>query len=287
MKNEREAVVLTTLFELEWNIAYEFFNSLNKQDVKNFDILVVNDGFTQLDKIREIFSKLNIIEICGVSSIAKNREILIRHARKKYLKGIFCDFDDYFSMNRISLSIEELNKCDIVFNDLTIFRDDQIIQANRFSNDFPDSHVISISDLLQKNYLGLSNTAMNLVILDDLELSFDSTLIAVDWYLFSVLMLKGHVAKFTNKAITYYRQHTNNIANIGDLNCSQIINEMRVKRNHYIQMSKKDGVFCFYLDALELFSKDFFSNMNDRNELIFKSEDQAWWSLIQLNIGEA
>ena len=59
-----------------------------------------------------------------------------------------------------------------------------------------------------KNIFGLSNTALKINILS--KVTFDKDLVAVDWYLYKMLLKNGSNAVFSNKAITYYRQHKNN-----------------------------------------------------------------------------
>lgn len=289
MIDKSDVVVLTTIFDLEWTIAYDFFNSLNEQDFKEFDIFVVNDGFDKLDKIKEIFSKLTIIETVATNSIAKNREKLVNYAIAHYKVAVFCDFDDYFSANRVSLSISKLRQCDIIFNDVSLFRNNKITQKNRFSNDLVDGDIISLDDIIQKNYLGFSNAAINVGSFKEVKFDFDVSLIAVDWYFFSLLILHCGMAQFTNKSLTFYRQHDSNIADIESFNESQVLKELRVKKLHYKQLAKIDTVFSCYLEALEIFSEKFAQkrlNIVNQEQLGLSEDYQAWWSLIQLNVGK-
>ena len=54
---------LTTIFPMEEQFLIDFFDSLSKQTYKNFDVIVVNDGYRGFDEIKERYCKLNLIEL--------------------------------------------------------------------------------------------------------------------------------------------------------------------------------------------------------------------------------
>lgn len=200
--------VLTTIFPMDKKYLYDFFDSLSNQTYKNFDIIVVNDGYNKFDEIKEKYKNLNIIELKYSSTPAKNREYGINYCiDKKYNFLIFGDSDDYFSENRIEKNLEKLQQYDIVVNDLTLFNDKGIICNNYFSNRLKNNFIFDYKFIKDKNICGLSNTALNLKILSNIE--FPEDIIAVDWYLFKKI-LKKNKAVFTNETTTYYRQYENN-----------------------------------------------------------------------------
>ena len=275
--------VLTTLFTLEWEFVVDFFNSLNNQTHKDFEVLVVNDGFDKLDLIRDSYKDLNILEIEGVDCIAFNRQLLINTAKKYYDNAIFCDSDDFFSENRIELSIYLLNDYDVVVNDVDLYVNERVVNSSYFSQDLSNRAEITIDDIIEKNYFGLSNTAVKLSSIDNIE--FDYSLKAVDWFFFSNLLIKERKAIFTNEAKTFYRQHSDNIAGIGVGTYDQIIKELDVKRLHYQLMSKINSNFESYLKSLNEFIAQ--APIEPECNKAWQStieKSNAWWSLINLNL---
>lgn len=200
---------LTTIFPMNNKYLYDFFNSLETQTYKKFDIIVVNDGYETFNFFKEKYNKLNIVELKYSDTISKNREYGINYVIKSnYDILIFGDSDDYFSSNRIELSIELLSKFDIVVNDLSLFDDNSIYISKYISNRIENKTEIDFEFIKDKNIFGLSNTAINLHIIDKVE--FDKDLVAVDWFLYKYLLKLKYSAIFTNEAETYYRQYENN-----------------------------------------------------------------------------
>ena len=187
----------------------DFFVSLQNQTSDYFDVIVVNDGYENFEDIIAEYSDLNIIELKFSDTPAKNREFGITFVKEsEYDILVFGDSDDYFSNNRVALSMKYLEICDIVVNDLTLFNE-QGIHINKYiSNRLNDNSEIDYQFIRDKNIFGLSNTAVNVNILK--RVLFDKDMKIVDWFLFKQLLESGNKAIFTNKIITFYRQHLNN-----------------------------------------------------------------------------
>ena len=207
----------------------DFFGSLSTQTNEKFDVVVVNDGYRGFDKIKERYYELNIIELSCLKTPAKNREFGINFCKdEEYEYLIFGDSDDYFSDNRIELSLSALINNDIVANDVSLFDDSGIYEAMYMSNRLEDNSEISYEYIQNKNIFGLSNTAVKLDILE--EVVFDEDLVAVDWYLYKELLKKRCSALFINKAIPYYRQYKDNTVGL-----------QAVDGKHYLWWEQKDG----------------------------------------------
>ncbi len=200
---------LTTIFPMKVEYLYDFFNSLEKQTYKNFDIIVVNDGYENFKLIIDKYNTLDIIEVKYSNTIAKNREYGISYIiENDYNILIFGDSDDYFKENRIEKSVELLNSYDIVVNDLSLFDEDSIYINKYISNRIENKTEINFKFIEDKNIFGLSNTALNMNILEKIE--FNKDLVAVDWFLYKSLLKLKYSAIFTNETETYYRQYENN-----------------------------------------------------------------------------
>jgi len=201
---------LTTVFPMNESYICDFFDSLINQTYKNFDIVVINDGFEKFDRIKnEYHHNLNIIEVKYSDTPAKNKEYGINYCiDQKYDFLIFGDSDDYFQKNRIKKSLEFLKKADVVVNDLSLFNIDGVFKEKYISHRINNLENIDLEFIKDKNIFGMSNTAINLRKLT--KVFFDDKIVAVDWYFFKGLLEKGLKAIFTNETITYYRQHEKN-----------------------------------------------------------------------------
>ena len=220
---------LTTIFPMKKQFLIDFFNSLNNQTHDNFDVVVVNDGYSNFNEIKLKYSKLNIVELEYSNTPAKNREYGINYCiERKYDILIFGDSDDYFSNNRVELALEALNSNDIVVNDVSLFDNDGTYEDMYISNRLENDSKVNFNYIKNKNIFGLSNTALKINILS--KVSFDKDLVAVDWYLYKGLLKNGCKAIFTNKAITYYRQHKDNTVGLQAL-----------KGKYYLWWEQRDG----------------------------------------------
>jgi len=206
MKN---VAFLTTIFPMKEQFLNDFFDSLSRQTYDKFDVIVVNDGYDNFYDVKIKYQNLSIIELPYSDTPAKNREYGINYCiDNKFDILIFGDSDDYFSNNRITKSVKLLSDHEIVVNDLTTFDKIGIVQHKYISNRVKNNSIINYSFIKDKNIFGMSNTAINLNILD--KVKFDDSLVAVDWFMFKDLLKLGHKAIFTNEIISYYRQYSDN-----------------------------------------------------------------------------
>ena len=200
---------LTTIFPMKEQFLIDFFDSLSRQTYDKFDVIVVNDGYDNFYDVKMKYQNLSIIELPYSGTPAKNREYGINYCiDNKYDILVFGDSDDYFSNNRITKSVKLLSDHEIVVNDLTTFDKIGIVQHKYISNRVKNNSIINYSFIKDKNIFGMTNTAINLNILDRVD--FDDSLIAVDWFMFKDLLKLAHKAIFTNEIISYYRQHSEN-----------------------------------------------------------------------------
>lgn len=265
----QKVAFLTTVFPTNEQYLCSFFDSLQEQTYKNFDIVVVNDGCKDFQENITAYNELNIIELKHSNTAAKNREHGINYCIKNnYDILVFGDSDDYFEKNRVEKSLELLKENDIIVNDLSLFEDENIYEEKYLSHRLDNLALIDLEFIKDKNIFGLSNTAIRLKGLEKITIPND--LIAVDWYFFSVLLCKGKKALFTNETISYYRQHQENIVGLKKLDEAYFKKAMDVKRKHYKALKEKvEG--CIELDGLlDINYNDSFQNINH----------PLWWELI-------
>ncbi len=271
----------TTIFPFENGKSYldDFFFSLSNQTVKKFDLIVLNDGYGSIEKFHSKYPELNIIELRHSDTPAKNREFALNYIKSEgYEIVVFGDSDDVFSKNRIECSLDLLKTNDIVVNDITPFNEEGVLTANYMSNRVNNKEIIDIEFIRDKNIFGLSNTAINMRIF--YNISFEKNLIALDWYLFSILLQRKNVAIFTSEAVTYYRQHGVNTVGIGKFTKQLIKNLLKIKHKHYqlmVQLSPAyKKLLCEIEHELKLIQEDKYLN-----ELVDINNDSLnyplWW----------
>ena len=277
----QQIAFLTTIFPMQKEYLYDFFNSLKKQTYKEFDIIVVNDGYENFKELESKYSELNIIELKYSNTPAKNREYGINYCiDKKYDILIFGDSDDYFKDNRIQISIEKLAKYDIVVNDLSLFNSDGIYCQKYISNRIKNNTEIDLEFIKDKNIFGMSNTSIKIDKLD--KIYFDTELIAVDWYFFSTLLISKYKAVFTTETKTFYRQYDGNTVGIGSITSEMIVKGIKVKLKHYELLAKKDIKYKnLLINILKLQKK---MKDSEITNLIQKQviKNSFWWEDIKL-----
>lgn len=261
---------LTTIFPTKDEYLRDFFDSLEQQTYKDFSVIVVNDGYKNFEVIQLKYENLSIIELPYKNTPAKNREYGINYCIKNgYDILIFGDIDDYFENNRIQKTLDLLKNYDVVINDLSLFDKNGVYDEQYLSHRLDNLQLVDIEFIKDKNIFGLSNTAIKLN--PQLKIAIPNDLIAVDWYIFSILLLEGKKAIFTNETTTYYRQYVENTVGLKNLNEETFKIGLRVKQLHYQNLSKKYNTFFLELNRL--------STIRFEN-IIQNITYPLWWELI-------
>ncbi|MCG8409657.1 MAG: glycosyltransferase [Bacteroidales bacterium] len=233
-----DIVFLTTIFPAVKNFLPDFFDSLESQTSKDFDLLVINDGVSDFSFYDEKYPNLNIIEYKFSQSPAKNREYGIKKCIElNYEYIIFGDSDDFFSKNRIENSIKALRFNDLVVNELNIYSSGECIN-NFFAKNLKKTHLLR-GEIIDSNIFGFSNIALRKSIIN-VDFSFSNKLIAVDWFFVSSLLIKEKInISFLKDVYTYYRQHDNNLIGMSLFLTKKKLNlGLNVKQSQYTQMIK-------------------------------------------------
>ena len=226
----------------------DYFDSLLSQTCLDFDLYLVNDGMENLDKFFPTNPPFNIFILDFSDTPAKIREnginILIE---KGYKNIIFGDADDYFEKNRVEISLELLDRFDIVVNDFDIVDESGVeLDKNYLSNRFENLKIVEFEDIKNKNFMGMTNTAIRAENLKKFD--FHKDIVALDWMLFSILLLENKKAIFTNKMKTFYRRHGFNVIGINAIDNKKILKGIEIKALHYEELSiSYPKLECFYI----------------------------------------
>lgn len=231
--NNYKTLVLAVVHHAVERYIDDYIDSLKSQKDSFFDLLILNDN---LDKnIRSKFNyDLNLINIERKLTPAEIRYMGITYGIKhnyKYL--IFSDIDDYFSDNRVEFSKKTLKNFNFVFNEINLItHDKKLIESNMLSKLNVKPIYSTYHDIIDKNIFGLSNTAVNLDKIK--EIYIPKEIIAVDWWIFTLLLLKKNEGGFIKECITYYRQTNDNLTGMAKpLNQKRLFLGIKVKKTHY------------------------------------------------------
>ncbi|MBI5219588.1 MAG: hypothetical protein HY958_11720 [Bacteroidia bacterium] len=213
----------------------DYLDSLNNQTDKKFDLLIVND-FAKIE-IKNKFSKAIWIDVNLKLTPASIRQLIYDYAvENKYNFLVFSDVDDYFSNNRIKITKKQLQKYDFVCNELTIVDDNKKnLKENFLSDFFSKKNVNTIDFLLNKNLVGLGNSAIKLN--QKIKIEIPENIIAVDWFIYTILLLNNCKGIFTDETITFYRQYNENLVGI-----SKKINEKSLQQGLIVKSLHYDGI---------------------------------------------
>jgi len=287
---ERRTVVVSVIYDAAREYLNSFFTSLGNQTYKNFDILLILDEFEGIEQYIDSFPNLNIRYKAASGSIPSLRKAMIDCAVSAgYEFAIFCDCDDFLSNGRVGGSVELLEHYDICVNDVSLVDENENIICNNYlSKRLKNCHNIVYQDIKAYNFCGLSNTAVRLLSLP--ELNFNDNLVAVDWYLFSVLLFEGKRAVFSSDFTTFYRQHAENTAGFSSLTPQKLKRAVKVKSIHYNELSKIDKELTEYntffnllvvkIEDHEYFDKYFYKAQSKMPEF------PLWWEEAEAFQGE-
>lgn len=207
----------------------DFFESLTTQECEfifvwdNVDIHNYTD-FEIVNKARNII---------GSESIIENRKLMIREAIKLKAENlIFGDADDIMPENRVSVINEKLKSHSLVVNELEVFYNDRASTFPLLQNAFEfsgDKTLKNISNLNNRNFMGLTNTACKADLIADIFETIPNESTIYDWPLFYLAMNKNEEVLLTNSTHSLYRQYPNNIASLVNFDEQSVLRGIEIK----------------------------------------------------------
>lgn len=239
----------------------DFFQSLNNQEDSDFDLLIFLDGLNE-DQVSSIVESANIkikyFNVCKGTISDIRLQMLEECLRLQYDLLILGDSDDSFSANRVSRYRENFDE------NITIYYNQLRVNGKAMFLDLPIK-VTSHRTILESNFLGLSNTAINLNKISNFDFLECSNMPkrVFDWYFFTILLFQNHKAKRVDNCFSNYRVHSSNIA--GDKQTESL--ELKVKLEHYCSLVKYNPIF---LSLYEAYLKGEYKKSIDSNSY--------WWS---------
>lgn len=259
----------------------EFFDSVLDQTYKDFDLIIVNDGYKD-KKLSSFCPNLSVVELRGDATISGNRAIGINYAIDKNYNYLFlCDVDDYMHPARVEHVLRSFGNNDIIVNDLDIVGTDRkLIVKDYFQKSISANTILDKDFVKDKNIFGFSNSALKVSALS--KVSFPTDLKVVDWYFFTQLLNEGLKAQFLDESLTEYRQHSKNLIGISSFTIDVFKKLIELKKKQYSYMKEVYPVYQKLYDQMIDLSK--FPN-NELRKIIDKNTDitpyPVWWENVK------
>lgn len=152
----------------------------------------------------------------GSSPAAVRRAMLVAGVRSGADVLIFADMDDMLLANAPGQHLAALADADFSYGDLCLMdAAGNDLRRRFFDRTEVPWHVDSAGSVLRRNFLGLSNTAVRTVRLPSSVLQVPDDVLAVDWWLFTTLLLGGRRGARTTAPVARYRLHDDNALGAG------------------------------------------------------------------------
>jgi glycosyltransferase involved in cell wall biosynthesis len=225
--------VLTTVYPAALPFLDDFLEGLQNQSDSNFTLFIVNDGVEGLEGLPSGKNfDTRILKASGTPAALRRQGInWVTEDGAEWV--VFADADDVCSTERVARTRGSIDGVDGLFNDLIIFNDQSTVERSLFSTRFSDGDFVRSSNLVNKNFLGLSNTAAKASLLRYSASHIPEDVIAFDWALYTRMVLENATICYMDGAPTYYRQHRGNVAGLGNISNKQIFKGTRIKARHY------------------------------------------------------
>ena len=234
----------------------DFVTSLQRQDCQDFIVLLINDNIP-MEMLTDRLKKYKPSFTDRIHLVDKNTHKLLPFELRIELLSealeirtellILLDCDDMAKSNRVSEVIKQYDeKYDFYYNDMFLFNGKRAMpQLPKITN--------KIDYLLEHNYLGLSNCAINMKHIREefIESLKEGITQVFDWYLFSRMLLEGMTGKYIGDTGTYYRVYANNTAGIPKYKIGELEKERNIKLSHYGLLKKYDGRYWKLIEKYE------------------------------------
>ncbi len=270
--------IFTTIYPKSKKYFDEFIDSLNYQSEKTFKIFIVLNG-TSLNPNQKKKIKKNFIIYKTNTTWQKARIEGLKKLLKKNPKNIiFADSDDILHKDRIKFSLNKIQKYDFIVNNCYLFQ--KTIKKKEIWLKRKEKK-IELNQIKYSNFVGCSNTTIRGNAMKKIIDKINVNLIAFDWCIAKLLLIKKFKGIYISKPLTFYRQYGENTSSLINISKKKIKKDIKCKLAHF-RYFEKFGI-NYKKQILELKNKyriignkKFLSDIKKN----FKTKNQYWWSLV-------
>ena len=188
-----------------------------------------------LGDLQTLDTRLHYVDTDAVGAAAL-RGKLFAAARRFPTEGLmFIDYDDMIIADALPRMSDALSSAPIAYGDLLVTDENGNSGSTlAFGADELPSRIDQAEMLFDGNCLGLSNTAVRRDILLEEDERVPAGLVAVDWWLFTRLLLRGHAAVAVEGPVAAYRQYAGNTLGAqGKLTLAGLQGRLAALQAHY------------------------------------------------------
>jgi hypothetical protein len=210
-----------------------FEKNLNSKKKTNFDIIIFCHGakkkYLNYKNFKFIYLEKNL-------SIIQVRKYIFNHLiKKKYKKVMFSDLEDFYKLERAEATFKNLKNYDIVFNNINLLKKNNFLTKNIFNNSIKSYKNFNYLNIIKGNLLGFCNTGVKVKYLANMPIP--NNIIAIDWWIFSIILIKKKKVKFLKNISSNYRIDNSNILGMSKKMDKKKLNLLiNIKLNHYLSL---------------------------------------------------
>lgn len=202
-------------------------------------VLIVSDGLQNTTSALHRLARnlpLYLWYAPAGSSVAEVRELLLRRACDTGSDVlIFTDCDDVLLPEAIGAHLGALRTADFSYGDqILVGPDGEDLDTSLYDCWSVPSCARDPLDLLDGNFIGFSGCAVWRDVLKAQNPSIPHDVVAVDWWLFTRILLSGRTGSQTERPVVRYRQHEANVVSLlPDPEPKTVLRRCEIARSHY------------------------------------------------------
>lgn len=200
-------------------------------------LVVAEAGYSRPDlgELQACGTRLHYVETDVIGAAALRGRMFSAARRLPAQNLMFVDYDDMIMTDALPRVCGALSSVSIAYGDLLVANEGGVSGSTlTFGlNDLPP-RIDRAEALFDGNCLGLSNTAVRRDVLLEEDEQIPAGLIAVDWWLFTRLLLRGHTASAVDGPVAAYRQYAGNTLGApGNLTVPALRSRLAALQAHY------------------------------------------------------
>ncbi|MDC0644666.1 hypothetical protein OAP53_00135 [Alphaproteobacteria bacterium] len=284
MEKFAKTLVCSSIYEAGRCFLAQWMQSLKlAHDEHPFDLLVVTDNLAEpIESLSPLtkFIQTQIFRVPSNSRLAVVRQRMLELAFNfsEYDYIVFIDMDDLLEKVALKKHLENLERCEISFGDLWLI--DELGTKNGslfFSNSEIPKSFSKVDPIIHRNFLGFSNTAIRREILEDIPELIPPHLLAVDWWLFTMLLRKGAVTKKIDMPVSSYRIYDRNLSRLNSVDLrKKFLHRSQIVLEHHSQFLHEQIHHKAY-EKTQILIKTLRSNDGFSIKLEDYLERGVWW----------
>jgi len=200
-------------------------------------LVVAEAGYSRpnLGDLQACGARLQYVETDAGSAAALRGRMFAAARRLPAESLMFVDYDDMIMADALPRVCDALSSEPIAYGDLLVANENGHSSSTLAfgPKDLP-SRIDRAEALFDSNCLGLSNTAIRRDILLEEDEQVPAGLVAIEWWLFTRLLQRGHAAIAVNGPVAAYRQYAGNTLGAQDnLTLAGLRSRLAAMQAHY------------------------------------------------------